>query len=65
MLRQLIEREVSVAMDAVHAMREWLYHPTVVMKDHAFDRALDDLGQTLDDVERRAEPAGREGGPRA
>jgi hypothetical protein len=25
------------------------------MKHHAFDRPLDDLGQTIDDVERRAE----------
>lgn len=55
MLRRLIEREVSAAKDVVHALRERV-HPTKVMKDEEFDRPLDDLGQTIDDVERRAEP---------
>ncbi|MFL5261105.1 MAG: hypothetical protein ACJ79L_01695 [Anaeromyxobacteraceae bacterium] len=54
MLRELIEKEVSVVKDAVHAVREWV-SPTVVMKRHEFDRPLDDLGQTIDDVERRVD----------
>jgi hypothetical protein len=68
MLRELIEKEVSAVKDvvqkvekeaveakdaAVHTVREWI-KPTKVMKGHAFDRPLDDLGQTIDDVERRA-----------
>ena len=72
MLRELIEKEVSAVKGAVqkvekeaaeakdaavHTVREWI-KPTRVMKGHAFDRPLDDLGQTIDDVERRAgEPA--------
>jgi hypothetical protein len=55
MLRQTIEKEVSALKRAAHAVREWI-RPTVVMKNHAFDRPLDDLGQTINDVERRAEP---------
>ncbi len=69
MLRELIEKEVSAVKKAVqevekeaveakdaavHTVREWI-HPTKVMKGHAFDRPLDDLGQTIDDVERRAD----------
>lgn len=30
--------------------------PTVVMKDHAFDRDLDDLGMSPEDLEREVEP---------
>ncbi len=56
MMRQLIEREVSAAKDAVHAVREWIHHRTRVMKRREFDRPLDDLGQSPEDVERRAEP---------
>ncbi len=55
MLRRLIEKEVSVVKNAVHAVRERI-HPSTVMKRHAFDRPLDDLGQTIDDVERRVPP---------
>jgi hypothetical protein len=56
MMRELIEREVSAAKHAVHAVRDWIHHRTTkVMKRHAFDRPLDDLGQTINDVERRAE----------
>jgi hypothetical protein len=55
MLRQFIEKEVSVVKNAIHAMREKM-HPSKIMKRHAFDRPLDDLGQTIDDVERRAAP---------
>jgi hypothetical protein len=55
MLRQLIEKEVSVVKNAVHAVREKM-HPSKIMKRHAFDRPLDDLGQTIDDVERRTAP---------
>lgn len=67
MLRRLIDKERSAARGALHAVREWI-HPTKVMKQHAFDRPLDDLGQTIDDVEHRADaqetgPAGR--APRA
>lgn len=32
-------------------------HPTIVMKDHAFDRDLDDLGQSPDDLERQVDPS--------
>jgi hypothetical protein len=32
-------------------------HPTIVMKDHAFDRDLDDLGQSPEDLERQVEPS--------
>ncbi len=56
MLRELIEKEVTVVKDVVHSVKE-LVHPTKVMKRHAFDRELDDLGQTIPDVERRAEPS--------
>ena len=55
MLREMMEKEVSTLKHAAHALREWI-RPTVAMKNHAFDRPLDDLGQTIDDVERRAEP---------
>jgi hypothetical protein len=40
-------------------------HATVIMKDHAFDRELDDLGQPLEDVEWQAEANRREGEPSA
>jgi hypothetical protein len=55
-MRQLIEREVSAAKDALHAVREWIHHRTRVMKRREFDRPLDDLGQSPEDVERRSEP---------
>jgi hypothetical protein len=42
-----IEWEVAATKGALHKMREWV-HPTTVMKQHAFDRPLDDLGQTID-----------------
>jgi hypothetical protein len=57
MMRQLIDKEVTAAKHAVETVREWLHHRTLVMKEHAFDRPLDDLGQTIDDVERRADAA--------
>ena len=38
-------------------------HATIIMKDHAFDRELDDLGQPLEDVEWQAEANRREAGP--
>jgi hypothetical protein len=56
MVRQLIEKEVAAVKGVVHAVCEWV-HPTKVMKGHAFDRPLDDLGQTIDDVERRVQAA--------
>ncbi len=55
MLRELIEKEAAAVKDAVHAVREWI-HPTKVMKSHDFDRPLDDLGQTIDDLERKVSP---------
>jgi hypothetical protein len=55
MLRQLIEKGVSAVKDAVHALRERI-RPTKVMKRHEFDRPLDDLGQSINDVERRVQP---------
>jgi hypothetical protein len=54
MVRQLVEREVTVVKCALQTMREWV-HPTKVMKRHAFDRPLDDLGQTIDDLERKVQ----------
>jgi hypothetical protein len=51
MVRELIEKEVSAALHAVEAVRDWVNHPTTVMKDPTFQCALDDLGQTLDDLE--------------
>jgi len=54
MLRRLIEKEVSAVKDAIHALRERI-HPTKVMKRQEFDRPLDDLGQSINDVERRAQ----------
>lgn len=54
MMRQLIEKEVAAVKGALHTVREWV-HPTKVMKRHAFDRPLDDLGQTIDDLERRVQ----------
>jgi len=40
-------------------------HATIIMKDQAFDRELDDLGQPLEDVEWQAEPTRREAEPRS
>ncbi len=54
MVRQLIDKEVAAVKCVLHTVREWV-HPTTVMKRHAFDRPLDDLGQTIDDVERRVQ----------
>ncbi len=54
MVRQLIEKEVAAVKGVLHAVREWV-QPTTVMKRHAFDRPLDDLGQTIDDVEQRVQ----------
>jgi hypothetical protein len=65
MMRQLLEKEVSAAKHAVDAVRDWFHHPTTVMKEHAFDRELDDLGQSIEDVERRAERAELPAPPRA
>ena len=56
MVRQLMEKEVAAVKCVLHTVREWV-HPTRVMKRHAFDRPLDDLGQTIDDVERRVDLA--------
>lgn len=54
MFEKLIEREAAAVKHAVHAVREWI-HPTTVMKKHAFDRPLDDLGQVIDDVQQEVE----------
>lgn len=56
MVRELMEKEVAAVKCVLHAVRECV-HPTTVMKQHAFDRPLDDLGQTIDDVERRVQMA--------
>ncbi len=64
MLRELIDKEVSAVKDAVHAVREWL-HPTTVPKRHEFERPLDDLGQNIDDVERRVPPPDGPAAPRS
>jgi hypothetical protein len=61
MLEKLIEREAAAVKHALHAVREWV-HPSKVMKEHAFDRPLDDLGQSIDDVQQ--EVAMQEQGPR-
>lgn len=58
MVRQLIEKEVAAVKCVLHTVREWV-HPTMVMKRHDFDRPLDDLGQTIDDVERRVQMSER------
>jgi hypothetical protein len=63
MMREFMQKELSTAKHAVDAVRDWLLHRTKVMKRHAFDRPLDDLGQTIDDVERRAEPPEPPAGP--
>ncbi len=55
MLREIIEKELSAVMQAIHAIRERI-HPTTVMKREAFVRALDDLGQSPEDVEWRTQP---------
>lgn len=55
MLRQLIDKEAVTLRRAVHAVREWI-HPSQVMKRHAFDRPLDDLGQSPEDVDRQVPP---------
>jgi hypothetical protein len=54
MFEKLLEREAAAVKQAVHAVREWV-HPTTVMKKHAFDRPLDDLGQVIDDVQQEVE----------
>ncbi len=54
MVRQLIEKEVAVVKGVLNNLCEWV-HPTKVMKSHAFDRPLDDLGQTIDDLERKVQ----------
>jgi hypothetical protein len=54
MVRELVEKELKAARHAGHALMEWI-HPTMVMKRHAFDRPLDDLGQSIDEVEKRVE----------
>jgi hypothetical protein len=54
MLREIIEKEVLVVKHAVQAIRERI-HPTTVMKREAFVRSLDDLGQSPEDVERKAQ----------
>ena len=63
MLRRLIEKEVSLVKNAIHAVHERM-HPSKVMKRHVFDRPLDDLGQTIDDVERRATPPEQPSAPK-
>ena len=35
--------------------QELQLQPTIVMKDHAFDRDLDDLGMSPEDLEREVE----------
>lgn len=54
MMRELIHKEAVAVRGALHAVREWI-HPSKAMKSHAFDRPLDDLGQTIEDVEHRVE----------
>jgi hypothetical protein len=56
MVRQLIEKEVAAVKDVLNTLSEWV-HPTKVMKGRAFDRPLDDLGQTIDDLERKVQAA--------
>ena len=56
MLRELIEKERTAVRSVAHTVRGWL-HPTRSMKEHAFDRPLDDLGQNIDDVEQRTSAA--------
>jgi hypothetical protein len=58
MVRQLIEKEAAAVKGMLHTVREWV-HPTTVMKRHAFDRPLDDLGQTIDDLEGQVSPPER------
>jgi hypothetical protein len=58
MVRELIEKEVSAAIHAVEAVKDWI-HPTQVMKDQAFDYPLDDLGQAIDELERQVPKAQR------
>jgi hypothetical protein len=55
-MREFLRKELSAAKHAWEAVDAWL-HPTTRMKSHAFDGALDDLGQPIDDVERQAEQA--------
>ena len=55
MLREIIEKEASAVRHAAHVVRGWI-HPTTRMKNHAFERPLDDLGQNIDDVEHRTDP---------
>jgi hypothetical protein len=57
MLREIIEWEVSAVRNAVHALRERI-HPTTVMKRREFMRALDDLGQSPEDVEWQVQSRG-------
>ena len=54
MVRELIHREAAALRGAVATIREWI-HPRKVMKKHEFDRPLDDLGQSIDDIEHRVE----------
>lgn len=55
MIHELIEKEASALRGALNWVRGRV-HPKQAMKRHEFDRPLDDLGQNIDDVERRAEP---------
>jgi hypothetical protein len=50
-----IERGKSAVRDAVHAVRGWV-HPRKVMKAHAFDRPLDDLGQVIEEGDPAVRP---------
>jgi hypothetical protein len=61
MMRELMRKEAATVRRAVDAFRGWV-RPRKAMKAHAFDRPLDDLGQTIDDVERRVEQ--QEQGPK-
>ena len=53
-----IEKSLSVMKGALHAVRGWV-HPKIIMKEHAFDRPLDDEGRVVNDVE-----VGTEGEPK-
>jgi hypothetical protein len=53
-----VEKSLSAVRNALHAVRE-LVHPTTVMKDHAFDRPTDDMGQTINDADLRMQPPER------
>jgi hypothetical protein len=58
MMRHLVERELYLARNAARAVREWIRQRARSMKRHAFHHSLDEVGEALEDVERRAPPPG-------